>query len=132
MFGDEEIYGQFIIPIDDKNRISLPKVTKRENGDILNIVYDEDLELYRIYNANIFNEKLEYLSCKITDATNKQEEIIYKKKYLEFAKSVLRSGKVDKQGRFTIGNILSPNKNVYAIGAKDHLILERSLIKKEK
>ena len=133
MFGDKNnIYGQFNLSIDEKNRIFLPPSTNREIGEELVLSYDKDLEIFKIFTLEKFDEILENLSFKIEDARTKDEEIYYKKKYLEFAKSILRCSKVDTHGRILIGNIFKPDKKVLAIGFKDHLALQRYNTEKKK
>ena len=80
MFGDVALLGQDILTIDNKNRIFIPAHTNREEGEKLVLIYDKDLESYKIYSSHKFEEILEELNEKILNATNKNDEIYYKKK----------------------------------------------------
>lgn len=123
MFGEEYLFGQDILNIDDKNRIFIPSYTKRETGEKLVLMYDTDLELYHLYNSLKIEEIFEELNKKLLGAKTKQEEIMYKRKIYEMSKSILKSSKIDSHGRLLIGKIFEEEK-VLSIGAHDHLILK--------
>lgn len=130
MFGEEPILGQNELTLDKKGRIFIPAHTKREQGDNLVLVYNKDLDVHEIYNSEKFSEILEFLNNKILNAQTKEEKIYYLKELSEASKSVLRSSKVDAQGRFLTGNVFEGEDKLLSIGCNDHLIIEKTKTKK--
>lgn len=124
MFGEELMLGQIEMSIDYKGRVIIPVSTKREVGEKLILIHDESLDIYEIYSLSKLTEKFEKLNNLILDAKNKKEENMYKKKLYQFSKSILRSQKIDLQGRISMGKEFKDIKKVLCIGAYDHLIIE--------
>lgn len=122
MFGEESMYGQKEVSIDEKGRMLLPAYTKREKGDKLFLIYDEDICLYQIFNFSTYDDIVNKLQNNYLNANNKMDEIYYKKRICEVSKSIISSLKVDSQGRVKIGKIYGQNK-VLCIGSCDHVIL---------
>lgn len=130
MFGEESLLGQNELKIDTKGRIFIPIETKREVGERLVLLYDEDLNIYKIYSYKKLEEKLKELNKMILNAKNKTDEIYYKKKLYEISKSILKCSKVDSQGRIIIGKIFDEQNKVLSIGCEDHLVIEKVKTKK--
>jgi len=124
MFGEKSIYGQKEVTLDNKGRIILPANTKREKGDNLILVYDEDISAYEILSFDIYDKIIEKLKINILNATNKVDEIYYKKRIYEISKSVIKTLNVDIQGRVILGKIYDNTNKVLCIGAYDRLILK--------
>lgn len=124
MFGEDILFGQKDIKVDSKGRIFIPSETKRETGDNLVLLYDKDLDVYRIYNFKTIKDILNDLNDKILNSKTKLEVIEYKKKSLEISRSIIRSCKVDTQGRITIGNLFENQDTLLVIGNYDNLVIE--------
>ena len=120
MFGEESIYGQSIIHLDDKNRIILPKYTGAEKGDKLVIVRKKgylSVEREDILDSKI--KELERLCLKSVDSEKTKYEI----EFYKMCSSILKKVTCDSQGRITLGNIVDRNE-IKCIGARQSLILE--------
>lgn len=124
MFGEESIYGQSEVTLDDKGRIILPTDTKREKGDSLVLARDNDTLQYEICSYQMFDKIINELRNKVLNSTNKIDEIYYKKRIYEISKSIVKKLKVDSQGRVNIGKIYGEIDKILCIGACDRLILE--------
>ena len=120
MFGEESIYGQSVIHLDDKKRIILPKYTYAEKGDKLVIVRKKgylSVEREDILDSKI--KELERLCSKSVDPEKTKLEI----EFYKMCSSVLKKVTCDSQGRITLGNIVDSNE-IKCIGARESLILE--------
>ena len=120
MFGEESIYGQSIIHLDDKRRIILPKYTGAQKGDKLVIVRKKG-RLY-VEREDILDSKikeLERLCSRSANPEETKEEIELFKMY----SSILKKVTCDSQGRITLGDITDSDK-IKCIGARESLILE--------
>ena len=124
MFGEEALLGKIELTLDSKNRLILPTSTKREPGEVVVIVEDKDLDLYKIYSESKITAIFDKLNEELIKATKKTDEINYKKKILELSRTIIRSVKVDKQGKIYLGTKFTNVTNVNLIGAYDHMILE--------
>lgn len=124
MFGEKPIFGQNELTVCDKGRIFIPAHTKREPGEELVLLYNNDLKLYEIYSSKLLEEKFEKLNNQMLKSKNKTEKNFYEKRLLELSKSILRSEKVDSQGRFLIGKVFEGEEKLLSTGAYDHLIIE--------
>ena len=124
MFGEENLFGQNELTVDKKGRIFVPAYTKREVGEELLLLYNDDLNLYEIYSARKLEEKFEKLNDLMLNSKNKQESNFYKKRIYELSKSILRSSIVDQQGRILTGKTFEDYEKVLSTGAYDHLIIE--------
>ena len=124
MFGDKPIFGQTELKIDEKGRMFIPANTKREVGEELVLLNNKNLNLYEIYSIAKLKEKFEELNELMMNSKNKSHERFYEKMIYELSKSILKSGKVDAQGRFLIGKIFDEDEKVLSTGAYDHLIIE--------
>lgn len=125
MLGDEILLGNRILNVDSKQRIIIPVDTKREEGESLVIVQDNDLDVLRIYNQERYMERIEMLEEIISKSTNEKEIKYYRKEIYNILKNILRVEKVKSQGRIIIGNELEKVKKIRMIGAKDHLIIQK-------
>lgn len=126
MFGDESIYGQSTIHIDDKKRIILPKYTGAEKGDKLVIVRKKG-RLY-VEREDILDSKIKELERLCSHSTNPEET----KEEIELFKmysSIIKKVTCDSQGRITLGDIIDSNE-IKCIGARESLILEPQKSKK--
>ena len=124
MFGENAILGHNEVSIDEKHRIIIPTSTGREQGEKLILIYDKDIELYKVYSIKKADQEFKMLNNKIRESISIREENQYKKKLLEFSKSILRCSKVDAQGRIYLTDNFKKSTKVNCIGAYDHLILE--------
>lgn len=124
MFGEKSILGQTELNVDNKGRIFIPANTKREAGEELVLIYNEDLNIYEIYSITKLEERFEELNKLLLKSENKTQEIFYKKKIYELSKSILRSEKVDSQGRILTGKVFENYDKILGVGAYDHLIIE--------
>ena len=120
MFGDQSIYGQSTIHLDDKKRIILPKYTFAEEGDSL-LVLNEG-EYLTIHSEKEFEEKLKQKELELEEASSKTKKS-KKRELLILYSSILKKVTCDKQGRITLGNIIDSNE-IKCIGAREYLILE--------
>lgn len=123
MLGDEILLGNRILNVDSKQRIIIPVETKREEGESLVIIQDNDLDVLRVYNQERYMEKIEILEEMISKSTNEKEIKYYRKEIYNILRNILRVEKVKSQGRIIIGNELEKVKKIRMIGAKDHLII---------
>lgn len=130
MFGEKPIFGQNEITIDNNGRMFVPANTKREAGEELVLLYNENLKLYEMYSVEKLKIRFEELENLVLNAKNKKEKVFYEKMILELSKSILKNGKVDSQGRFSIGMVFEPHEKLFSTGAYDHLIIERGKSKK--
>lgn len=130
MFGEKPIFGQNEITIDSQGRMFVPANTKRENGEELVLLYNDNLKLFEMYSVEKLKIRFENLAELIEKARTKKEKAFYEKMLLELSKSVLKNGKVDAQGRFSVGKVFEPNEKLLTTGAFDHLILEQAKSKK--
>lgn len=120
MFGEESIYGQSIIHLDDKKRIILPKYTSAEKGDKLVIVRRKGLlyvEREDILDAKI--KELERLCSRSVEPKKTKLEV----EFYKMCSSILKKVTCDSQGRITLGNITDSDE-IKCIGARESLILE--------
>ena len=120
MFGEQSIYGQSTVHIDDKKRIILPKYTFAEAGDSLLIVNEG--EYFSIHSEKEFEEKLKQKEIEL-DKTSSKLRSAKKRELLIMYSSILKRVTCDKQGRITLGNITDSNE-LKCIGAREYLILE--------
>ena len=129
MFGEKEIFGQTELKIDSKGRFFIPATTKREPGEELVLLYNEQFNIYEIYSIKKLADRFEELNKLILSSKSEKEKRFYEKRLYELSKSILRCEKVDSQGRFLIGKIFE-TEQLLSTGAYDHLIIEP--IKKKK
>ena len=125
MFGDEKLFGQRTQILDgDHNRLALCVETKREPGEILVLIKDEDKIVFRLYSANTITKLYDELNEKILNAKTMEEINFYKDRVIELSKTIIRKPKVDTSGRVVLGSDFDGIEKVNVIGACDHLILE--------
>lgn len=124
MFGDKPIFGQTELKIDEKGRMFIPANTNREVGEELVLLSNKNLNLYEIYSIAKLKEKFEELNELMINSKNKSHRNHYEKMIYELSKSILKSGKVDSQGRIITGKVFEDYENVLSTGAYDHLIIE--------
>ena len=120
MFGEESIYGQSIIHLDDRKRIILPKYTGAEKGDKLVIVRKKGyltVEREDILDSKI--KELEKLCSRSVDPEKTNLEI----EFFKMCSSILKKVTCDSQGRITLGDTIDSNE-IKCIGAREYLILE--------
>ena len=121
MFGEQSIYGQTMVHIDDKNRMFLPKITYVEKDDNLLILNKGDY--IGIYSVETFEETLKRLEKSFfgNDLQMKRELDL---EILKLYSSILRKVKVDSQNRINFGNVELEDSEILCIGAKDHIMLK--------
>ncbi|MBR6690475.1 MAG: hypothetical protein IKL65_04015 [Bacilli bacterium] len=124
MFGEKPMFGQNEIKVDEKGRIFIPAYTKREPGEELVLMYNENLKLHEIYSVQKLDDRFKKLSDLIDKSITKKEKNFYEKMLLELSKSILRSETIDCQGRFLTGKVFEGQEKVLCTGAHDHLIIE--------
>lgn len=124
MFGEKPMFGQAEVSIDNKGRIFLPTFTSREEGDQVVLVFNDILGVHEIYSVSALEEKFKQIEEQIVKATTKKEEIFYKKRLYQLSKSVLRSVKVDSQGRVLVGKTFEGEDKLLTTGAYDRIMIE--------
>jgi len=130
MFGEKAIFGQSELTPDNKGRIFIPVYTQREAGEELVLLYNAELKLYEIYSVSKLEEKFKKLNDLMLNSKNKNEKQFYEKRLYELSKSILRSEKIDSQGRFLTGKVFEGEEKLLSTGAYDHLLIEPIKIKK--
>lgn len=130
MFGEKPMFGQNELTICDKGRIFIPASTKRETGEELVLLYNEELKVHEIYSVSKLNEKFEELNNLILSAKTKKDKEFYEKRFYILSKSILKSEKVDSQGRFLVGKIFGEDDKLLCTGAYDRLFIEPIKTKK--
>ena len=79
------------------------------------------INIYRLYSPKTIKTFFEKINLKIDESTTPEQELFYKKKLLNFSKSIIKNNKIDDFGRMSTGLI---KKKINLVGAGDHLILE--------
>lgn len=125
MFGENPMFGQCELTVDIKGRIFIPANTKRETGEELVLIDNKELGVYEIYSTLKLKERFEAINKLILGSKTKKEKKFYEKMLCEISKSILRSGKVDSQGRFLIGKTFEDCDKILSTGAYDHLIVDK-------
>ena len=125
MFGEKPIFGQSELTIDTKGRMFIPASTKREKNEELVLINNKDLGVYEIYSVLKLKQRFEEINKLIIKAKTKKEKLFYERMLCEISKSILRSEKVDCQGRISTGKIFEDCSKVMSTGAYDHLIIEK-------
>lgn len=121
MFADEMMVNQAETRTDEKGRLIIPVWTNREPSENLILLKDEELNIYRLYSPKTIKTFFEKINLKIDESTTPEQELFYKKKLLNFSKSIIKNNKIDDFGRMSTGLI---KKKINLVGAGDHLILE--------
>ena len=121
MFADEMMVNQVETRTDEKGRLIIPVWTNREPSENLILLKDEELNIYRLYSPKTIKTFFEKINQKIDESTTPEQELFYKKKLLNFSKSIIKNNKIDDFGRISTGLI---KKKINLVGAGDHLILE--------
>lgn len=124
MFGEKSIYGQSSVKIDNKGRMFLPAFTKREIGDNLVLIRDNDISRYKICSSNRLDEIIKELRQKKLAALTEIEKENYSKAELLLIKSFIKNLKVDNQKRVNTGKIFEGIDRILCIGDFDSIILE--------
>ena len=124
MFGEKSMYGQWELTIDGKGRIFIPKSTCVEKGERLILTKNQDTGTYEIHSLTEYDKIIRQLKDKALNTTNKEERIYYEKRIYEVIKLIIKSSKIDCQGRFLIGKIFEDKNKILCIGAKDYLVLD--------
>lgn len=124
MFGEATILGHNELTIDSKGRAFIPAETKREAGEELVLLYDEELEIYKVYSIHEIEKVLEKLNKKLLNSKSSLEALHLKKRIYEISKSVLRRSKIDSQGRMNFGTIFENYEKVLSIGCYNHLVIK--------
>ena len=132
MFGSKILAGHYDFSIDFKNRMFLPAQTGREQGNVVYVCYDKDIECYTIYSEKSIADNLDKFNKKIDSAQTSEELKNYKLMYLEFANSIIKVCTVDSQGRIVLPVEIASNQNVHIVGSGDHLVLMFNDTKKKK
>jgi DNA-binding transcriptional regulator/RsmH inhibitor MraZ len=120
MFGEESIYGQSIIHLDDKKRIILPKYTGAEKGDKLVIVRKKG-RLY-VEREDILDRKIKELE-RLCSRSVDPEKAKFEIEFYKMCSSILKKVTCDSQRRITLGDELDSDE-IKCIGARESLILE--------
>ena len=125
MFGEEPIFGQKIITVDEKERIIIPPYTKREEGEKLVLCWDEDLKLYKILSINKIVENIKKIDEIIEKTSEKTKILKYKLNKLNLVRSILICDTVDKQGRYSVKDIFNKKEKILTIGCYVSLIIDK-------
>ena len=124
MFGEEAMFGQTELKIDNKTRLIIPAYTKREEGDKLILVEDADLNIYRILKLEVATTSYYKTKAELLQTNDPEEEIKLKKELLKLGGKILKILEVDKQGKVLLGERFKNVEKVNVIGSCDHLILQ--------
>ena len=122
--NDLESFTSYKVSIDNKGRIFLPTFTSREEGDQVVLVFNDILGVHEIYSVSALEEKFKQIEEQMMQATTKKDVIFYKKRLYQLSKEILRSSKVDSQGRVLIGKTFEDENKLLITGAYDHIMIE--------
>lgn len=126
MFGEESMYGQYMVHLDDKDRIFLPRFTYVEQGDSLLIIDKEDY--LHVYGEEVFEKRIKQLEdIYIKSSSDKKREIEIE--LLKLYSSILKKVKADSQRRINLGGIKTNKNEFLCIGARDHIVLDTKKIR---
>ena len=89
MFGEEKMFGQTEVSVDEKNRFVLPLFTKREQGDNLVLVEDNDLNIFRIYHIDAIEKMFDQINEKLKSSKTDEERKINKKNKRKKQKNII-------------------------------------------
>ena len=106
------------------------EINKEETETTINVLYNEELKVYEIYSVSKLNQKFEELNNLILNSKTKKDKDFYEKRFYMLSKSILRSEKVDSQGRFLTGKIFEGEEKLLCTGAYDRLFVEPIKTKK--
>ncbi len=127
MYGDKPILGQYTAKVDGKRRIFIPASTDRKKSEELVLVYDKEIDAYRILKVEDVLKDISDIESLIDKANLLEERIYYKLLLVDYQKRISTPSKVDSQGRIVLDLDLSDldgtDRKVSLTGAKNHLIL---------
>lgn len=127
MYGDKPILGQYTVKVDEKRRIFIPASTDRKKGEELVLVYDPEIDAYRILKVQDALKDISYIESLIDKANSLEERMYYKLLLVDYQKKISVPSKVDGQGRIVLdidlGDLEGTDRKVSLTGAKNHLIL---------
>lgn len=108
MFGEEEIFGNFKVSIDERNRIVLPSFTHAEKGD--KIIIQKDTDGLIISNELRIIKIMEELEEALKFVKNSSEGKIIKEKIDKLCISILAKRECDRQKRIIMpDNLVNTN-----------------------
>lgn len=125
MLDKKLLFGQTTNKIDKRNRIFLPAYTGREKGEVVFIVYDNDINEYKIVPKSVIEAEYKDLEFLVNSAYDLQTLREYKLRIVDFANSILKEVTVDDQGRILLPDCLTSCDDITIIGAGNHLILRQ-------
>ena len=125
MFGDKLLFGQTKNRVDSNKRIFLPAKSGREKGDVVFLLYDRDINEYKVFPYFVIESKFKKYDDLISSAKSSSELKEYKLILNEFANSIIRSCIVDSQGRIILSDDFVANEEITVIGSGNHLILKK-------
>ena len=86
MFGETGIFGQHELSIDSKGRIAIPVNTKREEGEELVLLYNDELKVYEIYSSRRLEERYKELNEFILNSKNERQKKFYELRLLKLSR----------------------------------------------
>ena len=124
MFNEESIYGISHASKDAKNRVFMPSYTGAQKEDQLVILKYRGF--YKIIRKDVLDAQIKVIQDSILD--NVRKGSISNIKALEeyrdsIVMDVVRTSRVDGQGRIIIGDLYEEDKKVTLVGANDGLYM---------
>lgn len=116
--------GQSTTRIDSKNRLFIPSSIGTMKLDSYVIVFDEEMDCFKLYSVEEMKIELERLKELINNAKTVKEKRFHKNNFYTFCKSILKESKTDKQGRITLPQVYESGTELLVFGAGDHLVVE--------
>ena len=118
------LVGQTTSKIDSKYRLFIPRTIVRNMVESFVIVYDEEMNCFKLYDKEVIKLELERLEgiykCAVDEDAKRKAKI----EYYHFCKTILREAILDQQGRVTLPSTIDPKTEVTVIGAGDHLLIQ--------
>ena len=131
MLTDNLFFGQCVNKIDQKGRIYLPTHSGREKGEKVYVLYDSDINEYKVVPASVVADEYKKLEGMIDVACNTEMLRECKSRLIEFSASILADSIVDSNGRILLPEVFDKETQATLIGCGNHFIL-RAQIEKDK
>ena len=120
MFGEKSMLGTYIVTVDSKGRIFLPKkFTYAEKGDELVLVLEDGC--YALYRKDGYDIEIGRFKKRYLNAENSK---IRKKAYedmLDACKKIQKCLTIDSNNRASLTPIYEANTNLELIGAQNSI-----------
>ena len=123
MLSDNLFFGQSVNKIDSKGRIYLPAHSGREKGETVYVLYDSDVNEYKVVPASVVADEFKKLEGMIDASCNTEMLRECKSRLIEFSASILAECIVDGSGRILLPETLGKDVQVTLIGCGNHFVL---------